>query len=369
MQEMFTSTSLSTSNYDVLLMSWSELEVRSGVNFSGGDSTFCLGEMGRDKLINVHNWIISDNGKDCLNSITETNTTWFSWEGDTQEGVINFTITPNNNNDRFNKLLSVSNIQPDEGIEWSIIRQTGCTSEQQARKLFHGFEVLLEYPDDLNLTTIEIDTSIFKDFVVEKVLKRNEWQEMLIVSDMTGSMSPYISQLFLWLKLNALDDRIKQFVFFNDGDSSLDENKKIGKTGGLYQTKSKDYDEVVRIATQCIISGTGGDVPENDMEALMKGIKLCPDCMEYILIADNLSPVRDLKLLRKINRPIRVILCGVLDEINPEYLNLARSTGGSIHLIEEDLFNLMEINEGEIIEINEIEYIVEKNRFTKYTKI
>ena len=272
------------------------------------------------------------------------------------------------NKDRIEHLLEITNIQLDEGIEWSIIRQTACQNEKQARKLFHGFEVTLEYPDDLNLTSIDIDTT-FQDFVVERVLKRNDWKEMLIVSDMTGSMSPYISQLFLWLKLNALDDRIKQFVFFNDGDSGLDINKKIGKTGGIYQTKSKDYEEVVRVSTQCIISGTGGDIPENDVEALLEGINLCPDCLEHILIADNLSSVRDLKLLKKINRPIRIIICGGFYEINPEYLNLARATGGSIHLMEEDILNLMEINEGEIININDVEYIVEKNRFTKYTRI
>ena len=215
---------------------------------------------------------------------------------------------------------------------------------------------------------LDIDTT-FQDFVVQEVLKRNEWNDMLIVSDMTGSMAPYIGQLFLWLKLNTLDDRIKQFVFFNDGDTRLNEDKTIGETGGIYETRSKTYKEVEDLAIRCMMSGDGGDLEENDIEALLKGIDICPDCAENILIADNNSPVRDLSLLEKIDRPIRVIICGAQQKINVEYLNLARETGGSVHLIEIDLYNLTKINEGETIEIGEQKYIIRENKFVEIKKI
>ncbi|MEM1214548.1 MAG: hypothetical protein AAGJ82_02600 [Bacteroidota bacterium] len=92
-------------------------------------------------------------------------------------------------------------------------------------------------------------------------------------------------------------------------------------------------------------------------------MRLCPDCQENILIADNLSPVRDLSLLSAVDRPIRVILCGVGQVIHPDYLNIARTTGGSIHLMEEDLYDLVRLNEGEEVELGGVTYKIINDRF------
>lgn len=255
-----------------------------------------------------------------------------------------------------------------EDVEWEVIKQGDCQSQAEATKLFHGFEVIVEFGDDYDLATARLDSS-FNDFVVEAVLDRNNWHEMVIVTDFTASMAPYIAQLFVWFKLNTIDDRIKQFVFFNDGDSQLDADKKIGKTGGIYHTRAKDYDAIERVAVQCMLSGSGGDIQENDLEALLRGIELCPDCKERILIVDNHAPVRDLKLLRRIKVPVRIIVCGAQNGINLEYLNIARKTKGSIHLMEEDLFNLMRINEGEEITIGEYKYVIKNDKFEKVKQL
>ena len=274
----------------------------------------------------------------------------------------------NLNHKRISNLLKNVGDLVYDSIQWRLVRQTDCSNDIEAQKLFHGFEIILEFSEDINLTAVQID-STFKDFVVEKVLNRNDWNEMLIVTDMTGSMGPYVSQLFLWLKLNTIDDKIKQFVFFNDGDTRLDENKVIGQTDGIYQTKSKVYEEVEKIAIQCMLSGSGGDLEENDIEAVLRGLKLCPDCKENIMIVDNNSPVRDLELIKNINHPIRIIICGSSGKINSEYLNLARRTNGSIHLMEQDLYELIKLNEGETLELNGTSYKIEKNKFVEIKKI
>ncbi len=64
---MFDGTSLSTENYDSLLQGWSSQQLQTGVNFSAGNSQYCLGETARQKLIDDFGWIISDGGKaeDC----------------------------------------------------------------------------------------------------------------------------------------------------------------------------------------------------------------------------------------------------------------------------------------------------------------
>ena len=273
------------------------------------------------------------------------------------------------NKERISGLLNSTSSLTESDITWNIVKQTACKNKAEAEALFHGFEIIVEFSEEFKAKTLAIDTSVFEDFVVKSVLERNEWTEMLVVSDMTGSMTPYISQLLLWMKLNTTDERIKQFVFFNDGDTNLDEDKEVGKTGGIYTSKSKEYKDVENLAIQSMLNGDGGDSQENDIEALLEGIQLCPDCKENILIADNGSPMRDYELLEKLDRPIRVVLCGAEHGVKTEYLNLARATGGSIHLIEEDIMNLVEINEGEIIEINGMEYIIQENKFMRYNRI
>ncbi len=270
----------------------------------------------------------------------------------------------------------------DANIKWRLYRQTACRNAREARQLFHGFVITVEPHAGITLlqeamsyfekieTGESVDTQ-FTDFVVSDVFDRNDWVNMLVVTDLTGSMSPYAAQLILWLKLNAIEDRIKQYVFFNDGNTLPDDRKEIGHTGGLYEIRSKDYSVIESLALRCMRSGHGGDGQENDLEAVLHGVSICEDCEHLILIADNFSPVRDMALLEQIKKPVKIILCGVSEEtgINVEYLNIARSTGGSIHLMEQDLYNLIELNEGESIKIGGRTYIVDKDGFREERRI
>ncbi|MCF6287671.1 MAG: DUF285 domain-containing protein, partial [Proteobacteria bacterium] len=65
MQDMFFSTTLSTANYDSLLIGWDAQFLQSGVTFSGGNSTYCLGEAARTNMIDNDGWDITDAGLDC----------------------------------------------------------------------------------------------------------------------------------------------------------------------------------------------------------------------------------------------------------------------------------------------------------------
>jgi surface protein len=67
-QSMFLGIKLSIENYDSLLMGWSEQNLESGVNFSGGNSTYCDGESARTKMIEDFSWTITDGGKNCSTS-------------------------------------------------------------------------------------------------------------------------------------------------------------------------------------------------------------------------------------------------------------------------------------------------------------
>lgn len=309
-------------------------------------------------------------------------------------------------------------------IQWKLVRQTNCSDKNSAQRLFHGIVItyrpaqteestakeiafldsILSKPEKLtstgwSYTTIyDIDPitgertvvsssdTVFHDFefdgelgpyfptfrtrdsVVKTVLDRNKWNDMAIVCDLTGSMSPYSAQLFVWLRLNTSNDRVKQFVFFNDGDRTPDNKKVIGKTGGIYDIRSSSYEDVEELAFKTMRNGCGGDMPENDIEALLKTTKLCPTCDNIVLIADNWANIKDIANMSQLKKPIKIILCGADFGINTEYLDLARATGGSVHTIEEDLTELIKLSEGQEITIQGQTFKIEKGKFVKISK-
>jgi len=199
--------------------------------------------------------------------------------------------------------------------------------------------------------------------VVAQVMRRHpEWPKEVVVTDVTGSMFPYTYDLLAWLQLSALQDE-KTFVFFNDGNDAPDKQKKVGKTGGLYQVRTDSYEAIKAKLIEAMKGGGGGDAPENDAEALLYAHQLTSDSTDLILIADNYTFPRDAKLLHHTTAHVRIILCGVRDYINPRYLALARQHGFSLHTIEGDIDNLSQLLEGQIITLQGQQYEVTKNGF------
>ena len=256
--------------------------------------------------------------------------------------------------------------------QWELVRQTDCQSEGEAAKMFHGFVINYREPSSRSgsMSGAKKMELLLEgrmqpgDSTVLTILSRNkDWEDILVVADLTGSMSPYIGQLLLWLKLNSKTRPAKYFVFFNDGDEKSDFEKEIGKTGGIYYSDNADIWRLLELAKETMRNGYGGDEPENNMEAILFGIEQYPNFKEVVMIADNWATPRDMELIRRISVPVRVVLCGTEKGINPNYLDIARYTNGSVHTIEQDLDHLMELGEGETISIGERQYRIHKGRF------
>lgn len=203
------------------------------------------------------------------------------------------------------------------------------------------------------------------DSTIFAVLRRHDnWNEMAFVCDVTGSMSAYTTQLLVWYKLNSLSNKINYFTFFNDGDNKSDRKKKIGNTGGIYNIEAGNYEAVALKIQDAMSAGGGGDAPENNCEALIDAIKHKPDAKEYVMIADNFANVKDIELMKSINKPVHIIICGTGNYmVNTDYLDLARATKGSIHSIEQDIENLININEGQTVEFDGKKYILQNGKF------
>ncbi|NEN25849.1 hypothetical protein G3O08_20370 [Cryomorpha ignava] len=244
--------------------------------------------------------------------------------------------------------------------------------EEGGSEAYYDSDVAFEVAD--SVSSSETGTfdfgNYFQDTTVSAVLNRNkDWNKMLINCDLTGSMSPYSTQLLVWHRLNIDKNKVQHFVFFNDGDMTPDNKKVAGSTGGIYYSQANDFEKLKEVAYKCMRSGGGGDAPENDIEAMLKGFKKCKDCGDVILIADNWANMRDYEFINKIDRPVRIILCGTQFGINKQYLDLARATKGSVHTIEEDISNLMDLKEGEEITISGRTFVIENGKFIEVKKI
>lgn len=207
--------------------------------------------------------------------------------------------------------------------------------------------------------------ALYKDSTVLNVFERNKnWNNFIVVTDVTGSMSPYSAQVFVWLKAQAENNKAKYFVFFNDGDEKESRKKKPLDTKGVYVTENTSIDKVTKTAIKCMERGSGGgENLENDVEAIIEGIKYSPKADAVILIADNMEAMRDYKYLDKIKKPVIVILCGTKGRINVQYLDLARQTKGSVHTVHSDLTNLQDIKNGQNFMIDDKEYTFQGGKF------
>lgn len=209
------------------------------------------------------------------------------------------------------------------------------------------------------------------DSTIFAVLRRNEkWNNIAFVCDVTGSMSAYTTQLLVWYKLNSLNNKVNYFTFFNDGDNKSEWKKRIGKTGGIYHINAGNYEAVELMIQSAMMAGSGGDAPENNCEALLETIRQKPDAKEFVMIADNFANIKDIELLKSISKPVHIIICGTGNfMVNTDYLDLARATKGSVHSIEQDIDNLVNIHEGQTIEFDGKKYILRKGKFEQLTSL
>lgn len=208
--------------------------------------------------------------------------------------------------------------------------------------------------------------NVTKDTVVYAVMNRifDKYEDHVVVQDVTGSMHPYLTQTLLFLQSHLRKSETEKFVFYNDGDDKPD--GPIGRTGGTYYVSSDQYKDIESMAFEAMENGRGGKEAENDIEACLYGINKFPNCKGVILIADNYSRMRDFKLIPRLmalKKPVRVIICGIAEgeNINLDYIYLARYTKGSLHTLHEDIAELDKKTDGAAFKIGTQYFKVEGN--------
>lgn len=202
--------------------------------------------------------------------------------------------------------------------------------------------------------------------IVSETLEKNNWKQAALVCDVTGSMAPYNAQVLLWVKnrLAKKDTSVARIVLFNDGDGKKNMSKRTGSTGGLYSFKPTTIAAFTDQMTTAMKAGDGGDLPENNVEALLKAQTDCPTCENLVMIADNFATPRDLSLAGAITKPVQIIVCGNSPVLNDVWLNLARLTKGSVTFANRLYANLHTYEEGATLQVGKQIFVVRKGKFT-----
>ena len=176
-------------------------------------------------------------------------------------------------------------------IKWQIVKQTGVEHTGNIQNYFHGFVIYYRpmptYQEENKMITDIIDGKVAPtDSTLLKVFDRNKaWKDMLVVCDVTGSMSPYTAQLLFWIKSNQKLKTFKQIVFFNDDDNkSTNQTARTDETG-IWSIESGNSTKVIETAFEAMQKGSH---EENDLEAICYAIKKYPENKgNVVLIADN----------------------------------------------------------------------------------
>jgi hypothetical protein len=243
----------------------------------------------------------------------------------------------------------------ERSIVWRVVKQTGIKNNSQLNNYFHGFVIYyrkdLDFDDEKKYLSEVMESKVApKDSTILKVFDRNKnLKNMPVVVDVTGSMSPYTAQLFLWLKTNIEDKRFSEFVFFNDDDMlNLTQENKIDSSGML-KIRASNLDSVLLCCNKAMANS--GQL-ENNIKSLFYTKKCFSKSAKngIVMIADNWQTPEDLSVLKDFATykiPVHIIVCGVADYINPCYLEIVQQTGGTLHTMEEDLLYLKNLKEGE----------------------
>lgn len=255
-------------------------------------------------------------------------------------------------------------------IKWNIVKQTGVESTDEMSRHFHGLVVyyrpMPSYEDEKKeiLDVVE-GKKPPKDSVLLKVLDRHRsWKNMLVVADVTGSMSPYTAQMLFWIKANQKMNTFKQIVFFNDDEAKSTDQKTVKDQKGIWSIETGNTSKVIDKAFEAM---QNGQHYENNIEALFYAIRQYPENKKNIvLIADNWETPCDMQLLDELKKEgvvVNVVICGVSDRLNTAYLDIAYATGGSVSTMETDLENIATIGEGKTISLGKLRFKMMKGRF------
>jgi hypothetical protein len=114
MSGIFSGTSLSTANYDNILIGWNNIpSLQSNVTLDS-PATYCAGAAARSNIITTYSWTINDAGEACPTAPTVSTQAPTSITADSAKGNGNITDTGGDNPERFIEWGTVGGVYTNE---------------------------------------------------------------------------------------------------------------------------------------------------------------------------------------------------------------------------------------------------------------
>ncbi|MEO1030190.1 MAG: BspA family leucine-rich repeat surface protein [Bacteroidota bacterium] len=161
--DMLVGTAFSNTNYDKLLLDWSELSLQNDVSF-GVDASYCIGEAARNVLTDSSglNWTISDGGIDCSEAFIT------SWKTNNPGGTDNNTIRIPAFGGTFNYIVDWGDGTLDSGV-------TGVISHTYTTSGTYDVSIVGDFPGIYFNNSLNISGSILPGADRLKIITIKQW--------------------------------------------------------------------------------------------------------------------------------------------------------------------------------------------------
>lgn len=198
-----------------------------------------------------------------------------------------------------------------------------------------------------------------EDKVLEVVMDRNEWNNKLLISDVSSEMLGYAMKLADWYNVNRKGGQTTQFVLYYNGQM-----KSGSKSGAAFHLASPEYDTLIGLINY-VHGNSALSNAKYSLEDLIVGNGLEKTYDDVILFVDKDAHLADFETFKQIKVPMHVVLCVDPRRPNPQHLTLAWKTKGSIHTLSGDYPNIGKLVEGDTFQLEGYKYKIMGGEFVQ----
>ncbi len=203
------------------------------------------------------------------------------------------------------------------------------------------------------------DNEFIADKIVETVMNRNNWEDKLIICDVSSEMMPYAKKLAVWYGKNEATEQSTQFAFYYNGMI-----RDGGNSTGVYHQTSQGYDSLMALIKRVHDYRLGRNA-DYDIEALIKSEGVQNDYKDVLLIVDKDRTLADYEYFMQLEIPVHIVLCVDPRRVNPQHLEVAWKTKGSFHTMREDITDIGKYVEGDTVTVEGVKYQIMGGKFVR----
>jgi len=195
-------------------------------------------------------------------------------------------------------------------------------------------------------------------------LEQNTRLKTALVCDVSGSMQAYQPIILEWIEQHPGSDSmiIGGIVLFNDAGNYRKKIQAPESAKGVYSYEPISTPYIAEKVRKAGSEGKNSEVNENNFHALLRAQIDHPECDNLLMINDNYVPW-DAELAPQVTKPVHIILIPTDRAVEPVFLNLARTTKGSVSYLGETYKDLDAYNEGDVLTIGTANYVVRNGQF------